>query len=187
MAGDERNAGDAGDTSGSLISPPQGTLRHHDEVTTVDERVPTLLVIEDAQDQAVLVSVAARRAHPGLEVHIAGDGQQGIDYLSGISLLKDPPTHATPDIVILDIEMPVVDGFGVLEWIREQFGTPPFPVVVLSGSTNPTYEARARALGATDVYRKPTDLMGLGDTVKKIVTRWIDPRDIMAAHMRFCG
>ena len=60
-------------------------------------------------------------------------------------------------------------------------------VVVLTGSTDPSYETRARALGATDDYRTPTDLMGLGDTVKEIVTRWIDPRDIMAAHMRFCG
>lgn len=153
----------------------------------MDERAPTLLVIEDAQDQAILVGVAARHAHPGLDVHIAEDGQEGIDFLSGISALRDPATNPTPDVVILDLEMPVVDGFGVLEWIRETLGTPKFPVVVLTASPDPDYETRARGLGATEVHRKPTDLAGLGQTVKGIVTRWINPKDILAAHMRRSG
>jgi CheY-like chemotaxis protein len=153
----------------------------------VDERAPTLLVIEDAQDQAILVGVAARKAHPGLVVHIAEDGQQGIDYLSGIAVLQDPPTNATPDLVILDLVMPVVDGFGVLEWISEQMGGPPFPVVVLTGSPNAEHEERARSLGAAAVHQKPTDVDGLGETVRGIVRRWIDPSDMMAAHMRWSG
>jgi CheY-like chemotaxis protein len=156
-------------------------------VATVDERAPTLLVIEDAQDQAILVGVAARNALPGLEVHIAEDGQEGIDYLSGIAALQDPPANPTPDVVILDLEMPRVDGFGVLEWIFAEMGTPQFPIVVLTGSMDPQCETRARELGATEVYRKPTDLDGLGETVRKIVTRWINPRDMIAAHMRLSG
>jgi CheY-like chemotaxis protein len=131
--------------------------------------------------------VAARNAHPGLEVHIAEDGQAGIDYLSGIAALRDPPANPTPDIVILDLEMPRVDGYGVLEWIFVEMGTPKFPIVVLTGSMDPDYETRARALGATEVYRKPTDLAGLGETVRKIVTRFINPRDMIAAHMRLSG
>jgi DNA-binding response OmpR family regulator len=153
----------------------------------VDERAPTLLVIEDARDQAILVGAAARHAHPGLEVRIAEDGKQGIDYLSGISPLEDPPANPTPDIVILDLEMPVVDGFGVLEWLGEHLGERQFPVVVLTASSNPDHEVRARELGATEVHQKPTDLSALGEMVKKIVRRWIDPRDIMAAHMRSSG
>lgn len=90
-------------------------------------------------------------------------------------------------MVILDLMMPVVDGFGVLEWIRAKLGTPRFPVVVLTASPEPSYEARARALGATEVYQKPTDLAGLGEAVRKMVRRWINPRDIMAAHMRQFG
>jgi len=153
----------------------------------VDERAPTLLVIEDARDQAILVGVAARNAHPGLVVHIAEDGQQGIDYLSGIAAMTNPPTNATPDLVILDLMMPVVDGFGVLEWIRDQMGGAPFPVVVLTGAPNPSNEARARDLGAADVHRKPTDLDGLGVAVREIVRRWISPQDMMGAHMREWG
>ena len=146
----------------------------------MEERAPTLLVIEDARDQAILVGVAARNAHPGLSVHIAEDGQQGIDYLAR-------PENATPDLVILDLMMPVVDGFGVLEWIRDRMGKPPFPVVVLTGAPNPKNEERARSLGALEVHPKPTDLEGLGKTVRDIVRRWISPKDMMAAHMRWSG
>lgn len=153
----------------------------------MDERAPTLLVIEDARDQAILVGVAARNAHPGLTVHIAGDGRQGIDYLSGTAAITDRPTNATPDLVILDLMMPVVDGFGVLEWIGDRIGKAPFPVVVLTGAPNPGNEARARDLGAAEVHRKPTDLDGLGVTVRDIVRRWISPGAMMAAHLRDSG
>lgn len=151
------------------------------------ERPPQLLVVEDAEDQALLVGVAARRALPGLEVHIAGDGQQGIDFLSGIRPLSNPPSSPTPDLVILDLFMPVVDGFGVLEWIGANLPDVPLPVVVLTGSPDPDIEARVLSLGAAGFFEKPDALDDLGHTVRRIVTRWIDPGDIMAAHMRLSG
>lgn len=174
---------------GSLGWPP--LLRHHIgdtiQVVTVDERAPQLLVIEDAQDQAILVGVAARNAMLGLEVHISENGQQGIDYLAGIAPLRDPPLNPTPDLVILDLMMPKVDGFGVLEWLGETFDRRPFPVVVLTSSAEPRYVNRARELGATDIYVKPRSLEGLGDAVRDIVTRFIHPGDMIAAHMRSLG
>jgi CheY-like chemotaxis protein len=153
----------------------------------VSERAPTLLVIEDARDQAVLVGAVASSAVPGLAVHIAGDGQEGIDFLAGIAPLKDPAESPTPDLVILDLMMPVVDGFGVLEWIREHLGSAPFPVVVFTGSESPEHEQRARELGAADVLRKPTGLDGLGESIRGIVSCWISQSDLIAAHMRQSG
>lgn len=153
----------------------------------MDERQPTLLVIEDAEDQALLVGVAARNALPGLEVHIAEDGAQGIAYLSGIEPLADPPSSATPNLVILDLRMPVVDGFGVLEWMRQELGEEAPPVVVLTSSRDPADEQRARELGAADLVEKPQDPDSLCVSVREIVTRWIDPGDILAAHMRWAG
>lgn len=153
---------------------------------TVDERTPTLLVIEDARDQAILAGVAARRALPGLEVHIAENGQKGIDFLAGIEPDGDATPNPTPDLILLDLVMPVVDGFGVLEWLRDQGGSP-CPVVLLTGTLTPENEERALALGATEAHAKPQDLDQLGKTVFSIVTRWIQPGDMIAAHIRELG
>ena len=77
--------------------------------------------------------------------------------------LQDPPSNPTPDIVILDLEMPVVDGFGVLEWVRENLEPCAHsPSSCLRPPSNPDHEVRARELGATEVHQKPTDLAGLG-------------------------
>ena len=153
----------------------------------MEDRAPRLLVIEDARDQAILVGVAARQALPGLMVHIAEDGQEGIDYLSGLAPTPDTPLTPLPDLVILDLLMPVVDGFGVLEWLQENFVRVPFPVVVLTASADPEHDLRARELGAADVIEKPTDLDSLGTTVREIVTRWVSAGDIIASHLRLSG
>lgn len=147
------------------------------------EQGPTLLVIEDAHDQALLVGVAARRAHPGLDVQIASNGVYGIDYLRGIAPLKNPPAHTTPNLVLLDLHMPELDGFDVLRWIREHLSPPPCPVVVLTASIRPEDEARALELGATAVHQKPTDLQGLGETVGAIVHQFIGRGEIIGAHI----
>src|SRR5688572_6851101 len=111
-----------------LYGPPRPQLGVPGRERVVQRRLPTLLVIEDARDQALLVGVAARRAHPGLEVEIADNGVDAIAYLRGIAPLQDPPAHAVPDLVILDLFMPELDGFQVLGWIREHFSPTPFPV-----------------------------------------------------------
>ena len=146
---------------------------------------PRLLVIEDALDQALLVGVAARRAHPGLEVRIANDGREGIAYLEGA--FQDRPVNPVPDLVILDLIMPEVDGFDVLTWIQEQPTPPKVPVVVLTASTSSEDERRSTDLGAVAVHTKPTDVDGLADVVKEIVDRWIGTGTIIAAHIGEAG
>lgn len=135
---------------------------------------PTLLVVEDASDHAALIRVAARRAFPGLDVRVAGDGREGIAYLEGTPPFQDRRSHPFPSLVILDLIMPNVDGFGVLEHVKSRYWRDPFPVVVLTGS--PDAEARQRSLdlGADAFYEKPADgLEELGRVVGDIVTTWL--------------
>jgi len=133
---------------------------------------PTLLVIEDARDHALLVRVAARRVLPGLDVRVAGDGREGISYLDGTPPFQDRRSHPTPDLVILDLIMPNVDGFGVLEWMSTSRAAH-IPVVVLTGSPDPDHERMSLERGAKGFYRKPADLEALGDVVRQIVEEWI--------------
>jgi two-component system response regulator len=130
---------------------------------------PTLLVIEDAREHAILVRVAARRALPGLDVRVAGDGREGIAYLAGTPPFQDRRSHPLPSLIILDLIMPEVDGFEVLRWIQEKRGADKMPVVVLTSSSAPEAESKSFALGASAFYQKPSDLDGLGRVVREIV------------------
>lgn len=138
---------------------------------------PTLLVIEDNDTDAVLVRVAARRAFPGLDVRVAGDGREGIAYLAGSAPFQQRACHPFPDLVILDLLMPDVDGFTVLEWIRDQGMMQSLPVVILTISTDAEHRRRATSLGAQAVHVKPTDVTELGDLVREIVRKWM-PVDV---------
>lgn len=134
---------------------------------------PTLLVVEDARDHAILVRVAARRALPGLDVRVAGDGREGIAYLAGTPPFQDRRSHPVPDLIILDLLMPEVDGFAVLEWVQGQSSLRNVPIVVLTSSEHKDHQERSLGLGAVAFYRKPADLDSLGDTVRSIVEEWI--------------
>lgn len=134
----------------------------------------TLLVIEDARDHALLVRVAARRAVPGLDVRVAGDGREGIAYLAGTPPFQDRRSHPLPDLIILDLLMPEVDGFAVLEWMRSQRPPVTVPVVVLTSSDESDHEGRSLELGAKAFYRKPGDLDALDTVVRSIVEQWVD-------------
>ena len=143
---------------------------------------PTLLVIEDAREHAILVRVAARRALPGLDVRVAGDGREGIAYRAGTPPFQDRRSHPTPSLVILDLIMPEVDGYEVLGWMREQKGADKPPIVVLTSSPDPEAEGRSTSLGAAAFYRKPNDLDGLGKVVREIVESYLG-EELMAGSL----
>lgn len=134
---------------------------------------PTLLVIEDARDHAILVRVAARRALPGLDVRVAGDGREGIAYLAGTPPFQDRRSHPNPDLIILDLIMPEIDGYAVLEWIASDDLADRYPVVVLTASPDPEAEQRSLELGAQGFFRKPDNLEELGQVVKQIVEGYL--------------
>jgi CheY-like chemotaxis protein len=130
---------------------------------------PTLLVVEDARVDALLIRVAARRSMPGLDVRVAGDGNEGIAYLEGMPPYQDRRSHPFPELIILDLLMPGLDGFGVLEWLRDRKGIGRVPVVVLTGSKDAGHESRCLELGVRAFHRKPDDPESLVKLVKDIV------------------
>lgn len=133
----------------------------------------TVLVVEDNPDHALLVRLAAERVDSDLDVRVAVDGRQAVAYLEGDDEYGDRTLHPFPRLVILDLIMPRLDGFGVLEWIRSQAGLRDLPVVVFTSSISPRDESRALKLGASAFHTKPADLSELGGQVRDIVSRWL--------------
>ena len=148
---------------------------------------PTLLVIEDSSDQALLFAAAALRARTGLAVHAVVDGLEGITYLAGVSPFDDRRAYPVPDLVLLDLAMPEVDGFEVLGWLKEQGASVQVPMVVLTASPSPQDIERARELGAKEVHRKPENLDDLTELVRSVVDRWIPAGRMIGAHIWAMG
>lgn len=137
------------------------------------EKPRTILVVEDNVDHAYLVQLAANRADADVAVHVAEDGVEAVSYLSGKPPFDDRTSFPIPDLVILDLIMPRLDGFGVLSWLREHEEFATLPVVVLTSSVNPLDERRALSLGALAFLTKPADVAELGKQVKDIMERWL--------------
>lgn len=103
-----------------------------------------ILVIEDDPVLARLVDLTLKRA--GYESIIASNGLAGMEHVRA-----DP----SPDLVLLDLMLPVMDGFEVLNLIRSDPRTADLPVIVVTGKTQTTDRQLALQLGANDYITKP--------------------------------
>ncbi len=112
------------------------------------------LVVEDDPNQRLLVSMLLK--HNGVEVISVEDGFHALE-----AIVADPP-----DLIVLDLNLPLVDGRDVLADVREQ--SPATPVLVVSGA--PDAQERAQALGATAVVAKPYEVADLLATVEAVVS-----------------
>ena len=133
----------------------------------------TVLVVDDNVDHAEFLRVAGRRVAPHLSFRAVYDGQQALDYLDGVPPFDDRTQHPYPSLVLLDLMMPKLDGFGVLARLRNVTWENPVPVVVLTTSSNPVDESRALALGADAFHSKPAGVDDLGALFQDIVSRWL--------------
>jgi DNA-binding response OmpR family regulator len=124
-----------------------------------------ILVIED--DLTFLDLVRVHLASAGHEVVTAEDAALGLRAIIG----------ETPDLIILDIFVPYLDGFELLETLRTDPATQPIPVIVLTGHSDDDTHARARKLGAGDFLTKPVERDRLLKSIEKLLTsRQGDPK-----------
>jgi len=109
---------------------------------------PHILVADDSPEDRFLLGRAFARSGFGDVVSMVENGEAAIDYLS---------QKPCPDLLLLDLKMPKVDGFDVLAWLQATPRLRELPVVVLSSSILPEDEAQAKALGAKDYLVKGHD------------------------------
>ena len=120
----------------------------------------TILIAEDEEDEAFLLKRALKKAAISNSIHCVGNGEQVIDYLSGAGRFADRAQHPLPTVILLDLNMPKMNGFEVIAWIRQS----PFKTLaidVLSGSTRNEDILRALSLGANLYLKKPVTVAEL--------------------------
>ncbi len=121
-----------------------------------------ILIAEDDENDRFVIERALGRTGIREIAEFAVDGQEAIECLEQRGAC---PVERQAALLLLDIRMPRVSGFQVLEWLREHPGCRPALVMILSSSDDPTDLARARALGADDYLVKPN---GVSAYVKMI-------------------
>jgi two-component system, response regulator len=133
----------------------------------------TVLYVEDSTDDFMLFKLASQRCGTPFSLQHAADGDQAIAYLSGVGDYVDREEHPFPNLVLLDLKMPRLDGFEVLQWIRTNPTTKTLPVVVLAGSSFRADVRRALELGANSYAVKPAKFEELEVLIDQIADVWL--------------
>jgi CheY-like chemotaxis protein len=123
-------------------------------MTTV---TPTILLVEDNDDDVFAMQRALRKAQITLPVQVVTNGQKAVDYLSGAGDYSDRNYYPFPSLVFLDLKLPYIHGFEILGWIREQPGIRDLAVVVLTSSGEESDRNRADTLGVYSYIVKPPE------------------------------
>ena len=131
-----------------------------------------VLLVEDNPDEAELTRLALQRYSPGIVIDHARNGQEAVDYLMR---RQDPAAHdlPLPALVLLDLKMPLLDGFGVLAQVKAHDTLRHTPVVVLTSSSEPSDLRRAYAHGANAYVAKPTDYAEFVTAMKHVCEFWL--------------
>lgn len=147
------------------------------------ENKPIILIADDSQDDILFVVRALRKFGLGESVRTVNDGEEAIAYLKGTPPFQDRQCCPLPHLLLLDLKMPKVDGFEVLEWIQTQAELSQLPVVVFSSSSLESDMTKAKALGACDYKTKPNDSEELATVLRELTMRWLRPGACLATSV----
>jgi CheY-like chemotaxis protein len=132
-----------------------------------------ILLAEDEEDHVVLIKHAFSQAAIPNPLHVVWNGQEAIAYLMGTGVYANRAEYPLPDLLLLDLKMPRVNGFEVLEWIRQQPGLAALRVLVLTSSADLHDVNRAYQLGANSFLVKPMDFQDVVQLSRLIQDFWL--------------
>jgi CheY-like chemotaxis protein len=130
-------------------------------------------VAEDQEDDVILLRSALHKAGIPNPVHIVADGEECIAYLGGEGKYANRDEYPLPGLLLLDLKMPRMNGFEVLQWIRKDPGLKRLPVVVMTTSDRIFDINRAYELGANSFVVKTLDIQTFEDLVDQLGRYWL--------------
>ena len=141
-----------------------------------------VLFVEDNPDDEALTVHELRRLKLANEIVVARDGLEALGYLFGFDRWSGRDTTVQPQVVLLDLRLPKIDGFEVLRQMRLDHRTRSLPVIVLTSSTHEETEIGARELGVVSYLRKPVDIAEFAEAIRRIGLRWVLMDEPASAH-----
>lgn len=132
-----------------------------------------ILLVEDNLDDEALTLRAFKKNNISNEVIVAHDGVEALDYLFGRGIYADRDLSVLPQVVLLDLKLPKVDGLDVLRAIRADDRTKRLPVVILTSSKEERDLIDSYDLGANSYVRKPVDFTAFAEAVRELGLYWL--------------
>jgi two-component system response regulator len=132
-----------------------------------------ILLVEDNPDDVELTLRAFRKSKIANEIIVARDGVEAVDYLFATGQHAGRDNSSLPQLVLLDLKLPRLDGLQVLERIRANPRTKLLPVVILTSSTEHPDLLTGYSLGANSYIRKPVDFQEFLVAVRRLGLYWL--------------
>ena len=132
-----------------------------------------VLLIEDNPDDVELALRAFRKNNLSNEVVVAQDGIEALDYLFGTGTYAGRDPAMVPQLVLLDLKLPKINGLEVLQRIRADERTKLLPVVILTSSKEEQDLWQSYALHANSYIRKPVDFDRFMEAVRQLGLYWL--------------
>jgi len=132
-----------------------------------------ILLAEDEEDYVLLIRRAFSQANIPYPLQVVWNGQEAISYLKGEGKYSNRDEYPLPDLLLLDLKMPRVNGFEVLQWIRSQPGLSSLRVLVLTSSDQIRDVNEAYKLGANSFLVKPLDFEDFAELNRLIQEFWL--------------
>lgn len=131
------------------------------------------MLVEDNPDDEALTLRALRKNKISNQVIIARDGVEALDYAFGTGAYANRDMSSMPQVVLLDLKLPKMDGLQVLKRLKADARTQLIPVVILTSSKEETDLIAGYRLGANSYVRKPVDFNEFNETVRELGTYWL--------------
>jgi len=132
-----------------------------------------ILLVEDNPDDVTLTERALKKSHILNKLIIAKDGVEALDYLFGTGSWAGRDMNNMPEIVLLDLKLPKIDGLEVLKRIRANAQTKLLPVVILTSSKEEKDLIDGYSMGANSYIRKPVNFNQFADAVRQLGLYWL--------------
>jgi len=143
-----------------------------------------ILLVEDNADDEALTLRALKKNNITNKIVVARDGVEALDYLFGTGQYADRDTTVQPELVLLDLMLPKVDGFEVLKRLRTDQRTKLLSVVILTSSKEQQDIVNGYGLGANSYVRKPVDFQRFVDAVSQLGLYWLVLNERPSADLR---
>lgn len=133
----------------------------------------TILLVEDNPDDEILTLRALKQGNVVSKVVMARDGAEALDFLFGTGGHEGRDTEILPQVVLMDLKLPKIDGLEVLKRLREDPRTKLLPVVILTSSKEEQDLINSYSLGANSYIRKPVDFKQFAEAVRNLQLYWL--------------